>query len=98
MAAIGQLPAAEARRPRILRMTRRIRAPDARRTAVKVAASMSVSRSAARQSSELLAKANMASAARRGTRRPVREAVILRRGIARASPSSECRGASISVD
>src|SRR5438477_12758822 len=78
MAAIGQLPPVEGRTPRDLRMTARIRAPEARRIAVKVAASIAVSRSAIRHSRELLAKASMASAVRRAVRRLGGRAIILR--------------------
>ncbi|GEP55644.1 hypothetical protein RSO01_28100 [Reyranella soli] len=46
-----------------------MRAPEASRMAVKLAASISVSRKAARQSSELLAKASIAKTTRSGMRR-----------------------------
>ena len=77
MAAIGQLPPFVTPTPRSRRMTSRIRAPEARRSEVKLAASIDVSVSATRQSSELLAKASMANRVRRGVRR-----LVLRAGIA----------------
>src|SRR6266851_5884638 len=84
MAAIGQLPPVEGRTPRDLRMRARIRAPEARRIAVNVAASIAVSRNAILHSRELLAKASMASEMRRAVRRLVAGTIILQHGIARA--------------
>jgi len=77
LAAIGQLPPVKGRTPRDRRMRTRIRAPEARRIAVNVAASIAVSRNAILHSSELLAKASMASAVRRAVRRLKRTASSL---------------------
>src|SRR5260370_16541821 len=77
MAAIGQLPPVKGRTPRDRRMRTRIRAPEARRIAVNVAASIAVSRNAILHSSELLAKATMASAVRRAVRRVVVGTIML---------------------
>src|SRR6185369_12528880 len=69
MAAIAQLPADRGWAFRANMIAASTRAPEARRIEVKLAASIAVSRSAMRQSSELPAKANMAnrvSAAMRG--------------------------------
>ena len=77
MAAIGQLPPAVGRTPRSRSSSTSNRAPEASRMAVKLAASIAVSRSATRQSSELLAKASMANTVSRATRRLVFGACIL---------------------
>src|SRR5262245_35186078 len=69
--AIGQLPPVDGRTPRERRMRTSINAPEASRMAVKLAASMVVSRRATRQSSELPAKASIANVVTRTMRRLV---------------------------
>src|SRR5260370_27145761 len=70
MAAIGQLPPAVGRTPRVRSRSASIRAPETRRIAVKLAASIAVSFSATRHSNELLAKASIAKKVRKAVRRP----------------------------
>src|SRR5258708_2397179 len=69
MAAIGQLPAAVGRDLRASMIAASTSAPEASRMVVKLAASIAVSRSAMRQSSELPANASMANTVSRVTRR-----------------------------
>src|SRR5438309_7714387 len=69
MAAIGQLPAVVGRDWRASMIAARTSAPEASLIVVKLAASIAVSRSATRQSSELPAKASMANRVSRATRR-----------------------------
>ena len=65
----SQLPPLDGRTLRARSSTTSMSAPDASRMAVKLAASISVSRNATRQSSELPAKASMAKAVRSGMRK-----------------------------
>jgi len=67
-AAIAQLPPSAGRAPRRRTITASISAPEASRIEVKLAASIVVSRSAMRHSSELLAKASIASVVRMAMR------------------------------
>src|SRR5258708_6697592 len=68
MAAIGQLPADRGCDRRASMIAASTNAPDASRIEVKLAASIAVSRSAMRQSSELPAKASMANRVSEATR------------------------------